>query len=38
MDTGVIVAYYSADDKYHTEVRRFFERCTSQVITTLACG
>lgn len=37
MDTGVIVAYYSADDKYHTEVRRFFERCTSQVITTVAC-
>lgn len=37
MDTGVIVAYYSADDKYHTEGRRFFERCTSQVITTVAC-
>lgn len=37
MDTGVIVAYYSADDKYHTQARRFFELCTSQVITTVAC-
>lgn len=37
MDTGVIVTYYSADDKYHVEVRRFFERCTSQVVTTVAC-
>jgi hypothetical protein len=37
MDTGMIVAYYSADDKYHIEVRRFFELCTSQVVTTVAC-
>lgn len=37
MDTGVIVAYYSADDKHHAQARRFFERCTSQIITTVAC-
>jgi hypothetical protein len=37
MDTGVIVAYYSADDKYHTQAQRLFELCTSQAITTVAC-
>jgi predicted nucleic acid-binding protein len=37
MDTGVIVSYYSADDKHHAQARRFFERCTSQIITTVAC-
>ena len=37
MDTKVIVAYYSADDKYHTQAQRLFELCTSQVITTVAC-
>lgn len=37
MDTGVIVAYYSAADKYHAQAHKFFERCTSQLITTVAC-
>lgn len=33
----MIIAYYSADDKHHREVQRFFELCTSQVVTTVAC-
>ncbi len=37
MDTGLIVAYYSAADKYHAQALKFFERCTSQLITTVAC-
>lgn len=37
VDTGLIVAYYSADDQYHAQVRAFFERCTSQLVTTIAC-
>ena len=37
MDTGVIVAYYSAADKYHPQALKSFERCTSQLITTIAC-
>jgi predicted nucleic acid-binding protein len=37
VDTGLIVAYYSADDQYHAEARAFFERCTSKMLTTVAC-
>jgi predicted nucleic acid-binding protein len=37
IDTGVIFAYYSLDDKYHEQVKGFFERCTSQFVTTVAC-
>jgi uncharacterized protein len=38
IDSGVLVAYYSARDRYHQQVRKFFERCTSQLITTLVCA
>lgn len=37
VDTGLLVAYYSADDQYHAEARAFFERCTSKMLTTVAC-
>lgn len=37
IDTGVIVAYYNAQDNHHSFSRSFFERCTSQLITTVAC-
>ncbi len=37
VDTGLIAAYYSADDQYHAEARAFFERCTSKMLTTVAC-
>ncbi|GAB4292056.1 MAG: PIN domain-containing protein [Oscillatoriaceae cyanobacterium] len=37
VDSGIIVAYYSARDIYHQQVRGFFERCTSNLITTTAC-
>lgn len=33
----MVVAYYSAADKYHAQALKFFERCTSQLITTVAC-
>lgn len=37
IDTGLMVAYYSEADQYHIQSRVFFERCTSQLITTVAC-
>lgn len=37
IDTGVIVAYYNAKDEHHASSRSFFERCTSQLVTTVAC-
>ena len=37
VDTGLIVSYYSARDNYHAQARQFFERCTEQLITTVAC-
>ncbi len=33
-DSGFLFAYYSAKDKYHHSVRRFYESCTSKLVTT----
>ncbi len=37
VDSGILVAYYSVKDRYHQQVRVFFERCTSNLVTTTAC-
>lgn len=37
VDSGILVAYYSVKDGYHQQVRVFFERCTSNLVTTTAC-
>ncbi len=37
IDSGILIAYYSASDHYHGQVCRFLERCTSQLITTHSC-
>ena len=36
-DSGFLFAYYSSQDKYHQQVRSFFETCTSQLVTTPGC-
>jgi predicted nucleic acid-binding protein len=37
IDSGILVAYYSARDNYHQQVSAFFERCTSRLLTTESC-
>jgi uncharacterized protein len=37
VDSGILIAYYSATDHYHPQVCRFLEGCTSQLITTHSC-
>jgi uncharacterized protein len=37
IDSGILVAYYSATDLYHPQVCHFLEGCTSQLITTHSC-
>lgn len=37
IDSGVLLAYYSANDKYHQQVSRFLESCTSRLVTTHSC-
>jgi uncharacterized protein len=37
-DSGILVAYYSSKDRYHQQVRVFFERCTSNLVTTVGCA
>jgi predicted nucleic acid-binding protein len=37
IDTGIMVAFYDIQDKYHQQVLDFFTTCTSQLITTIAC-
>ncbi|MFM6199738.1 MAG: type II toxin-antitoxin system VapC family toxin, partial [Dolichospermum sp.] len=37
IDTGILVAFYDRNDKYHQKVINFFSSCTSQLITTIAC-
>ena len=37
IDSGILIAYYSAADHYHLQVCRFLEGCTSQLITTHSC-
>lgn len=36
-DSSILIAYYSAKDNHHDSVCRFFEQCTSELVTTLAC-
>lgn len=38
VDSGILVAYYSAKDGYHQQVQVFFERCTSHLVTTVSCA
>ena len=38
IDSGVLIAYYSARDAYHQQACTFFEQCTSQLVTTLGCA
>jgi uncharacterized protein len=37
IDSGISIAYYSATDRYHSQVCHFLEGCTSQLITTHSC-
>ncbi len=34
VDSGVLIAYYSTQDKYHQFVQRFYENCTSKLVAT----
>jgi predicted nucleic acid-binding protein len=36
-DSSILVAYYSTRDNYHKSVTKFFEECTSELITTMVC-
>ncbi len=37
VDSGILVSYYSIKDHYHQQVQVFFEKCTSNLVTTTAC-
>ena len=37
IDSGILIAYYNASDRYHHQVRSLFERCSSQLVTTVSC-
>ena len=37
IDSGILIAYYSAADNYHLQVCGFLEGCTSRLITTHSC-
>lgn len=37
VDTGLLVAYYNSGDEFYSQVCRFFEECTSTLITTIGC-
>jgi uncharacterized protein len=37
IDTSVLVAFYNANDRYHTQSCKFFDRCTSNLVTTTGC-
>ena len=37
VDSSILVAYYNARDNYHQQVRNFFDRCTSNLLTTMSC-
>jgi len=36
-DSSILFAYYSARDDYHASVYKFFDECSSELITTTAC-
>ncbi|WP_216595566.1 type II toxin-antitoxin system VapC family toxin [Myxosarcina sp. GI1] len=37
VDSGFLIAYYSAGDRYHQQVSSFLETCTAQLTTTPMC-
>ncbi|MCG9885111.1 MAG: PIN domain-containing protein [Cyanobacteria bacterium] len=37
IDSGILVAFYNADDRYHNQVVTFLNGCRSDLVTTLAC-
>ncbi len=37
IDSGILLAYYSANDRYHQQVSQFLESCTSRLVTTHSC-
>jgi uncharacterized protein len=37
VDTGIMVAFYNRQDRYHQQVLQFFGTCNSQLITTVGC-
>ncbi|MEM6715989.1 MAG: PIN domain-containing protein [Cyanobacteria bacterium P01_D01_bin.6] len=37
VDTGLLVAFYDAADRYHDPVVDFFNSCTARLITTVGC-
>ncbi|KZL51629.1 twitching motility protein PilT [Nodularia spumigena CENA596] len=36
-DSSILFAYYSVKDNYHKSVCKFFEQCSSELITTIPC-
>jgi predicted nucleic acid-binding protein len=38
IDSGILTAYYSATDQYHSRVCHFLEGCTSRLLTTHSCA
>lgn len=37
VDSGVLIAFYNEEDKYHNQIIEFFSGCRSQLVTTIAC-
>lgn len=37
VDTGILLAYYSARDRHHRAVVAFFESCMAQLVTSPIC-
>ncbi|MBW4632198.1 MAG: PIN domain-containing protein [Iphinoe sp. HA4291-MV1] len=37
VDSSLLIAFYNAADNYHSQVRDFFARCTSDLVTTVGC-
>jgi uncharacterized protein len=37
IDSGILLAYYSANDNYHQPVSQFLGACTSRLVTTHSC-
>ncbi len=37
VDSSLLIAFYNATDRYHTQVRDFFVNCSSDLITTVGC-
>jgi len=37
VDASVLVAFYNAKDRYHSQVKDFFATCRSRLITVIPC-